>query len=327
MFRPALARTARLSVLATTLLTPFQAAEAQVVIPNLASDTSLANMRARLDSILATAAMQTRTDLIEAFRHPVLFGFDSSDLNVDAVRALRGTAELLRDAPFVILRVEGHTDERGDVLYNLALGARRAQSVRDFLVEQGVRPEQLSVISQGEQQPRVMGSAEASWTLNRRAEFDVSFGEAALTVALDTWRTTVLAAFDEIVDHARRAYGVPAAEVHSAVVNGLQSPPWSYAVLIAEADSFRTEFKSKPGQKKGLVRWQLQVRLRGLVERQDECSRLRIWADVEERPPFSIGPWTPSDEAESVRQLVEFLRHLQPYVRGMAPCVSTSGLF
>lgn len=97
------------------------------------------------------------------------FEFDSAVLNQDARAALLLHAEDLKDSGRSV-RLEGHTDERGSREYNMALGERRANSVRDFLVLQGVRSSQIETISYGEERPAVMGSNEYAWSQNRRVE-------------------------------------------------------------------------------------------------------------------------------------------------------------
>jgi peptidoglycan-associated lipoprotein len=70
----------------------------------------------------------------------------------------------------VAVRLEGHADERGSREYNMALGEKRANAVRDFLVTQGVNGSSLETVSFGEEQPAVVGSDDASWAQNRRVE-------------------------------------------------------------------------------------------------------------------------------------------------------------
>jgi peptidoglycan-associated lipoprotein len=74
----------------------------------------------------------------------------------------------------VTLTVEGHADERGTREYNLALGERRANSVRDYLVALGINPARLSTVSYGEERPAVLGSSESAWAQNRRGVFAVN---------------------------------------------------------------------------------------------------------------------------------------------------------
>ena len=101
----------------------------------------------------------------------VYFPLDSYSLD-DASRAvLDANARLLRDRPDLTVRIEGHCDERGTVEYNMSLGEKRADSVRDYLVAAGVSQSRLSTISYGKERPMVDGHDEATWSKNRRAEF------------------------------------------------------------------------------------------------------------------------------------------------------------
>ena len=97
------------------------------------------------------------------------FEFDKAILNPEARAALRIHAERLKANP-VNIRLEGHADERGTREYNMALGERRANSARDFLVQEGVNGSLIEVISYGEESPASLGSNEESWALNRRVE-------------------------------------------------------------------------------------------------------------------------------------------------------------
>jgi len=98
------------------------------------------------------------------------FEFDKAVLTAEARAALRLHAEWLKAHPAVNIRLEGHADERGTREYNMALGERRANSVRDFLVQEGVDASVMEVISYGEESPAVLGSNEAAWAKNRRVE-------------------------------------------------------------------------------------------------------------------------------------------------------------
>jgi peptidoglycan-associated lipoprotein len=101
----------------------------------------------------------------------VYFDFDSSALRPDAISTLQRNADLIKQAPGAVIRVEGHCDERGTQEYNMALGERRALSVRDYLIRLGVPANRLITISYGEEMPAAMGSNEAAWAQNRRVEF------------------------------------------------------------------------------------------------------------------------------------------------------------
>ncbi len=98
----------------------------------------------------------------------VYFAYDSSLLGTDSQRVLQRQAVWLRERPTVTLTIEGHADERGTREYNLALGARRADAVRDFLVARGVPSDRLRTISYGKERPQVAGADESSWAQNRR---------------------------------------------------------------------------------------------------------------------------------------------------------------
>jgi len=99
------------------------------------------------------------------------FAFDSAVLSDQAQRILTAKAEYLRTNPGLAITVEGHCDERGTDAYNIALGDRRAQSAKEFLVHMGIGAGRLKTISYGEERPIVQGRDEASWAENRRAQF------------------------------------------------------------------------------------------------------------------------------------------------------------
>ena len=99
----------------------------------------------------------------------VFFGTDQANLNSTARGALRGQAEWMAQNANVNLTIEGHADERGTRDYNLALGARRANAVRDFLISQGVDSARLQTISYGKERPVSLCSDDSCWSKNRRA--------------------------------------------------------------------------------------------------------------------------------------------------------------
>ena len=101
---------------------------------------------------------------------PVYFEYDSSVILPDQRDKLDLIATYLEENPEVTLLVEGHTDSRGTVEYNIGLGERRAQVVQDYLVRLGVDGARVSTISYGEERPVVQGEGEESWAMNRRAE-------------------------------------------------------------------------------------------------------------------------------------------------------------
>ncbi len=99
----------------------------------------------------------------------VHFDFDKYDIRPAEAAVLKENAVLLKKYPKVKIQVEGHCDERGTVEYNLALGERRANSTRNYLVSIGVSPERVSTISYGKERPLDSAHNEAAWTKNRRA--------------------------------------------------------------------------------------------------------------------------------------------------------------
>ncbi|GAB4197401.1 MAG: peptidoglycan-associated lipoprotein Pal [Thalassobaculales bacterium] len=99
----------------------------------------------------------------------VFYDFDKYDLKPEARQTLERQAAWLKRYPSVRFQIEGHADERGTREYNLALGERRANAARDYLVTLGIDPARLSTISYGKERPAVLGSNEAAWSQNRRA--------------------------------------------------------------------------------------------------------------------------------------------------------------
>jgi peptidoglycan-associated lipoprotein len=97
------------------------------------------------------------------------FDFDKYDIRPADAAILKGNAELLKKYHNVMIQIEGHCDERGTVEYNLALGERRANSTKNYLVSIGVSPERVSTISYGKERPLDPAHNEEAWTKNRRA--------------------------------------------------------------------------------------------------------------------------------------------------------------
>lgn len=105
------------------------------------------------------------------------FAFDSYELNDEAKRILTEIAEYMKKCPGVILLIEGHCDERGSNEYNLALGWKRANEAKKFLVSLGVDPDRITTISYGEEKPLCYEHNEACWAKNRRDEFVFCVGK------------------------------------------------------------------------------------------------------------------------------------------------------
>ncbi len=111
---------------------------------------------------------------LEKFQNEdIHFAFDSYVLTEEAQKILDKKVDWLRKHPGVKIIIEGHCDERGSNEYNLALGERRANSAKEYLVNAGIDPDRIHIISYGEERPLALGSDEASWAINRRAHFVV----------------------------------------------------------------------------------------------------------------------------------------------------------
>lgn len=126
----------------------------------------------RLAKLRALEQKQKLYDEMEAFMsEKIYFDFDKSDLRPEAQAILKKKAEWLKKHPEFFLKIEGHCDERGTNEYNLALGYRRAQAAKNFLVSLGVSPDRIRTISYGEERPADPRHNEEAWAKNRRDEF------------------------------------------------------------------------------------------------------------------------------------------------------------
>ena len=103
--------------------------------------------------------------------HTIYFEYDKAALSPEAKKSLADNIEWIKKNAKSSIQIEGHTDERGSVEYNLALGDRRAKSVRKYLVDSGIDGKRLKVISYGKEKPMVTGDNEAAYAKNRRANF------------------------------------------------------------------------------------------------------------------------------------------------------------
>jgi peptidoglycan-associated lipoprotein len=168
-------------------------------VPN--ADSAAAAERARQDSIAAAQAEAERQaaaerERIEAQRRAdsaaaaargseevrnmlaamIHFDYDKSNIRSDDMGALDQKVAILQANPDLRIRIGGHCDERGSDEYNLALGNRRAQSAKQYLVSHGVDASRIETQSWGEERPAVDGHDESAWSQNRRAEFEVTSG-------------------------------------------------------------------------------------------------------------------------------------------------------
>ncbi len=110
----------------------------------------------------------SQEDLVVNVGDRVFFEFDKFNVNADARKTLGLQAAWLKKNASVTITVQGHCDERGTREYNLALGERRANAVKDYLVTLGVNPQRVDTISYGKERPVAIGSTNAAWAQNRR---------------------------------------------------------------------------------------------------------------------------------------------------------------
>jgi len=101
----------------------------------------------------------------------VFFDFDKSELRADAVEQLKTNAHWLQVNASRKVVIEGHCDERGTNEYNMALGERRANRAKEYIVNLGVDPSSMKTVSYGEERPFALGHNEEAWAQNRRAHF------------------------------------------------------------------------------------------------------------------------------------------------------------
>ena len=131
------------------------------------SSTSTSDSTSGSDSSL-TYDTNPQTALIKVGDR-VHFDYDSAELDDDSRATLDRQVEFLNQNPSIMITLEGHCDERGTREYNLALGEKRASSVKDYLIASGVNSARISTVSYGKERPQVLGSNSAAWKMNRRS--------------------------------------------------------------------------------------------------------------------------------------------------------------
>ena len=123
------------------------------------------------EKTLDTSATGSASGFNVVLQEDIFFEFDKATLTPEARETLTKNGGWLRTNPDVVITIEGHCDERGTNGYNLALGDRRAESVKIFLADLGVDRSRLATVSFGEERPLDRGQGEAAWAQNRRAHF------------------------------------------------------------------------------------------------------------------------------------------------------------
>ena len=131
------------------------------------SSTSTSDSTSSSDSSL-TYDTNPQTALIKVGDR-VHFDYDSAELDDDSRAILDRQVEFLNQNPSIMITIEGHCDERGTREYNLALGEKRASSVKDYLIASGVNSARINTVSYGKERPQVLGSNSAAWKMNRRS--------------------------------------------------------------------------------------------------------------------------------------------------------------
>jgi peptidoglycan-associated lipoprotein len=121
------------------------------------------------DSTTSSVIPGSEQDLAQNVGDRVFFELDKSDLSQEARQTLDRQAAWLKRFPAVRVTLEGHCDERGTREYNMALGARRANAARAYLVALGIQTARIQTVSYGAERPAVLGTGESVWSQNRRA--------------------------------------------------------------------------------------------------------------------------------------------------------------
>ena len=121
------------------------------------------------DSSTSSVIPGSEQDLAQNVGDRVFFELDHSDLSQEARQTLDRQAAWLKRFPAVRVTLEGHCDERGTREYNMALGARRANAARAYLVALGIQTARIQTVSYGAERPAVLGTGESVWSQNRRA--------------------------------------------------------------------------------------------------------------------------------------------------------------
>ena len=119
---------------------------------------------------------ENKKDLADFEDNIIYFDFDKSDIRSDMRAVLDKKGRFLMSNPTYLIQIEGHCDERGTVEYNIALGHRRSQATKDYLISLGVDASRIDTVSYGEERPSDSGHDESAWSKNRRAKFNVIGG-------------------------------------------------------------------------------------------------------------------------------------------------------
>ena len=202
IFTPAAARQSRTALLVSTLLvltacasTPEPAPQVAEPKPAMQDEAPVFQERAAplpqqsLEGVVAAPfpaqplgagpTPGSVDDFVQSAGDRVFFAYNQYSLSNEARNVLRNQAQWMSSYPNVIAVIGGHADERGTREYNLALGARRADAVRDFLISQGVDPRRITTVSYGKERPIDGRSNEEAWALNRNGHTAIVSGASS----------------------------------------------------------------------------------------------------------------------------------------------------
>ena len=177
---------------APPVTTPAPTPNADSIAAERARQDSAAREQARQDSIRAAqeaeriarqraadsaaAAGASTTEVKTMLATMIHFDFDKSDIKSNDAGALDQKVAILQANPGLRIRISGHCDERGSDEYNLALGNRRANKAKEYLVQHGIDAGRIETVSYGEERPIAQGHDETAWSQNRRDEFEILAG-------------------------------------------------------------------------------------------------------------------------------------------------------
>lgn len=147
--------------LALSMILIFSACSSVQITEEAVADQSVAGVS------ITSKSTATQAILANAV---VYFEYDQYNLTAKSIQALKGVSDLMKRNSKITISIEGHADERGTREYNLALGQRRAESVANYLIANGIQKNRLITKSYGEERPLSLGSNNPAWSKNRRVE-------------------------------------------------------------------------------------------------------------------------------------------------------------
>ena len=153
----------------TTVFVPAMRGERLVGALALALATAACARTADTTGTIGAAQPGSQEDFVVNVGDRVFFESDRSELTAQSIATLEKQARWLQNYSQYAFTIEGHADERGTREYNIALGARRAQTVRDYLASHGVNPQRMRTISYGKERPVAVCNDISCWSQNRRA--------------------------------------------------------------------------------------------------------------------------------------------------------------